>query len=309
MFLRILLMFFLLFNVSVASDYPNRQIEMVIPFDAGSGTDITARILGELVEEYLGVKITFNNRPGGAGATGYTYIKNSKPDGYTIGLANSTIASHKIFGNLPFDYHDVNVIVAVHSSPSVLCVPNQSKYHSLEDIMHDAKERPGKISWATSSGNALICSKDFFYHSGLEFKVIPSGGGTIEPAIQASGGHVDMALTNFVDARMQIEAGLLRPIVVYSKNRLKEFAEIPTFEELGFPVRCPLMRFIIAPPGVDSEKLEILNDAFQKAIASKRYQEYIVTNSSIALNAAFGDAVALLDEQKKAFVEVAKQRE
>lgn len=290
---------------ALALDYPSRPIEMVIPFEPGSGTDVIGRLIADLAQEHLGTRIIINNKPGGAGASGYTYIKNSKPNGYVIGVANSALTSHKIFGNLSFDHNDVEVIILTHTSPSVLVVPAKSKYTTFQEILDDARMQPGKITWGTAAGNALACSRDIFNHAGVTFKVVPFGGGALQPVIQTSGGHVDMSLSNYLEARTQIEAGLLRPIAVYAKKRIETLPDIPTFEELGYPVRCPVVRGVIAPPGVDKEKLNILNDAFKKAVASQKYQEFVQNSAGVALSESFEDAMKILNEQQKANQEVA----
>ncbi len=307
LFLNCLLYMINAVSYADASDYPDRSIEMVIPFESGTAIDVLGRILSGLAEKELGVKIVLNNKPGGAGATGYTYVKNSRPDGYTLSLVNSTIASHKVFGNLPFDYDDVEVILIFESSPSVLCVPSNSKYKSFGDVIADAKERPGQIVYATASGNLLNGTRDFCYHAGIQFKILPFGGGGQQPVIQASGGHVDISFTNILDTKAPIEAGLLRPLAVYGKKRIDFLPDIPTFEELGYPVRCPVIRGLIAPPGVPKEKLEIINAAFRKAVSDPKYIDFVRNSAGTPMDASFTDAIDILDEQRNAFILVASQ--
>lgn len=290
-----------------AETYPNRPIQLVIPYDPGTGSDLIGRLVAELAQEHLGVKITIANKPGGGGAPGSAFVKNAKPDGYLIGIVTSALVAQKVYGTLPFDHHDMEVVILFHSSPSVLCVPASSKYTSFKEVIEDAKAHPGDISWATGSGNLLTCSRDIFHHAGVEFKVLPSKGGGLQPAIQASGGHVDMSFTNILEAKPQIDAGLLRPLAVYAKERIESLPAIPTFEEYGYPVRCLIVRGIMTPPGVDREKLEILNNAFTKAVASDRYKEFVARNEGIVMSVSFEDAVELLDEQQKTIEEVAQQ--
>lgn len=291
--------------MATATDFPSRPIELIVPFEAGSASDVMGRLLAEMVEKEIGVKVLVNNKPGGAGATGYTYTKNCRPDGYTICMFNSTIASHKIFGNLPFDYRDMDVILLVQASPSILCVPTQSKYHKLEEIIADAKQRPEQISWAVSAGNVLMGTRDFCDQADIRLKVIPFGGGNMQPVLQASGGQVDMCFSNIIESQSPIEAGLLRPIAAYSKKRIDFLPDIPTFEELGYEVRCPVVRGVVAPPGVPKERLNIINEAFQKVVTSEQYVNFVRSSSGSSMNAAFEDSLAVLDEQRMAFQNIA----
>lgn len=292
---------------AVASEYPTRPIEMIISADPGSGTDLIGRMAAELAQEFLGVKITITNKPGGAGAIGCTFVKNSKPDGYCIGMTTSTLVSHKVFGKLPFDHHDVEVVLLFQTSPNLLCVLMDSPYKTLDDLIADAIKRPGQISWATASGNLLITSNVFFRESGAQFKVIPSGGGGVQPAVQVLGGHVDVAYVNILEAKPQIEAGMLRPLVINAETRLSEFPDIPTFQELGYQVPSPIMRGIITPPGVERERLVLLNNAFRNATSTQKFRDFVKNNAGIVLDASFDDAMDLLNKQEAAFRTIANQ--
>lgn len=291
-------------SVGIAAEYPNRPIEFVIPFNPGTSSDLIGRRIAEITQKYLGVKFIINNKPGGTGANGYAYIHSSKPDGYTIGIGTSTLVAHKIFGNSPIDHNDVEVVILNDSEPRVLCVPANSKYQSLEEIIDDAKRIPGKITWGTSSGTLLTASGDFFRAAGIEVKVIPSGGGGVQSTLQASGGHVDMSFTGLVEAKAQIEANLLRPIAFYSHTRSDIYPDVPTFMEYGYPVRFLHVRGIITPPGVEKDKLEILNDAFKKAVDSEEFKEFCSKNSSEILGVSFEDARRVLDDLEAAFKEM-----
>lgn len=290
-----------------AAAYPNRPIEMIIPFDPGTASDLIGRLAAELAQEHLGTKINITNKPGGSGATGYTFIKNSKPNGYIIGLGTTTLVSHKILGKLPFDHHAVEVVLLFQTSPTLLCVPANSPYKTLDDVIKDARERPGEISWATASGNLLTISLGFFQQAGLKFKVVPSGGGGAQPVILATGGHVDMAFSNILEAKAQLDAGLLRPLAVNAPSRMESFPDIPTFQELGYSMPSSAIRGIITPLGVDPEHLKILNNAFRKAIASQKFHDFVANTSGVVLEASFGDAMKLLDEQQAVFEKIAQQ--
>lgn len=290
-----------------ASEYPGRPIEMVIPFDPGTDSDLVGRLAAELAQEYLGTKIIISNKPGGGGAAGFTYIRNAKPDGYLIGMGTSNLVSHKIFGNLPFDHNDVEIVLLIHTAPIVLCVPVNSEFHTLDDLMTAAKKRPGNVSWATGGQGSILhaATVDFMRNAEIKLKIVPSGGGNAQPVLFASGGHVDASFTSIVPAKGQLEAGLLRPLAVYGHSRIGVLPDVPTFGELGYPVQVNGIRGIITPPGVAEEKLKILHDAFEKAIERQEYIDFVTNGSGIVLNASGNDAMKLLETQKKAFEAVA----
>lgn len=302
----LLLSYFLMlaFDIGIAAEYPSRPITMVIPHDSGAPTDLIGRRLAEIAQKNLGVKINIINKPGGTGAIGHAYIYNSKPDGYTIGMANSNLVAHKVFGNSPIDHNDVEVVIISDSEERILCVPADSKYHTLEEIITDAKQNPGRITWATSSGTLLLCSEDFFRAAGIDMKVVPSSGSGAQPAIQASGGHVDMVFTGLLSAQPHIAANLLRPIALYAGGRIDTLPDTPTFAEQGYPVLFRHIRGIITPLGVDKNKLEILNDAFKKAVESKEFKEFCTKNSSVIIDASFEDAKTILNKLEKDFKEI-----
>lgn len=288
---------------ALAEEYPVRPIQFIIPFDPGTASDQVGRFIVSLAEKESSLKFVITNRPGGAGAVGYTVIRSTRPDGYTIGLGTSTLASHKVYNNIDFDHNDVETVLIFHSEPFILCVPAKSAYKTLKDFVDDAKERPDALTIATGApgGMIYVATTDFLSQAGIRVRIIPSSGGGAQPAIQAGGGHVDASLTSIMEAQAQIDAGNLRALALYANERVERLPDVPSLAELGYSTPIKGIRGIIAPSGTPREYLRVIHDAFKKAMDTPEYRSFVTGNSGIVLYGGFEDARKLLDVEQQAF--------
>lgn len=290
-----------------ASAYPSKTVQFILPFEPGTSTDQIGRLLARLAEPYMGTTLQVVNKPGGGGATGFTYIKNAKPDGYVIGMGTANLAGHKVYGNLDFDHNDVETPIVVHFDPSVMSVTATSKYKTLKDFVDEAKRRPGELSIATGvPGTTLYAlAVDFTIQTGIDVKVVPSGGGGAQPPVLAGGGHVDACFASPLESRAQIEAGNIRPIVYFNTERHTGLPDIPSFNEEGYNATIFGMRGVITPKGVPTEILQKIHDAFKAAMDEPAYKEFVDQTSTIMIYAGLEDAKGIYDQQQKAFVAAA----
>lgn len=290
------------YDTGNASEFPNKQIQLIIPYDPGAGTDRVGRLIARLVEPYLGVKIQVINKSGGSGARGFTYVKNSKPDGYVIGMTMTNLATHKIFGNLDFDHHDVETIILFHTDPAFIGVSTKSKFTNLRDFVEEAKKRPGGLSLAASApgGVSNIASKDFFKQAGIDVKIVPSTGGGVQSTVLVGGGHVDACFASILDVLPQIEAGNVKPLAVYMDQRYDKMSEIPSFVEEGYIPKIYAYRGIIAPKGTPRAIQIKLHDAFKKAADEQAFINFADKNFSYVIYKDQNDANSLYDELQQA---------
>ena len=306
-----LLMFTLLSTaLSRAEDvsaYPSQPIQFIIPFDPGTSSDQIGRLLAQLAEPYLGVSIQSVNKLGGGGAMGFTYIKNSKPDGYTMGMGTANLAGHKVYGNLDFDHNDVETPIVVHFDPPLMSVAANAKFKTLKEFIDEAKRRPGELSIATGvPGTSLyVGTVDFMAQAGIDIKIVPCSGGGAQPAILAGGGHVDACLSSPLESRAQLEAGNIRPLVYFNTERHDRMLDIPSLSEEGYKATVFGMRGIITPKGVPIEILQKIHDAFKAAIDDPPYKDFVDKTSSIVMYAGMDDAKSIYDQQQAAFTAAA----
>ena len=137
--------------LSALAQYPQRPIQLIVPWGAGGGTDATARILGALLESELKQPVTVMNRPGGSGVVGHQAIASAAPDGYTIGMITVEIAMMHHVGLTPLKPTDYTPIGLVNADPAGINVRADSPYRSVKDLLNAIRRNPGKMK---ASGTA-----------------------------------------------------------------------------------------------------------------------------------------------------------
>ncbi len=268
-----LVLFIILSVFGFAKDYPTKNINLVVPFSAGGGTDAVARKLGSLLEKELNQPVIIVNRTGGAGAVGMTFGSTSKKDGYTITMITREIVSLPLMKLSPITYKNFDLVSLVNMDPAVVLVGKDSKYNSFEELINDAKARPEKVKFASTA-------KPNFYALAIENKVgvkfnhIPyNGAGEVVPALL--GNHADFTLMGPGEAIGQIKSGQFKALGLMANERIETLNEIPTLSELGYNIVSGTWRGIAVPKGTNKEIIETLNKAIEKVTSSEEFIEFM----------------------------------
>jgi tripartite-type tricarboxylate transporter receptor subunit TctC len=220
--------------------YPTRAITMIVPFPPGGVADQTGRPLAAALEKVLKQPVAVSNRQGAGGAVGMAAAANAKPDGYTILTALSSISiipeADKLFGRQPaYQMEQLEPIALIAADPTVLVVAADAPWQSIEELVADAKKRPGEITFSSSGiyGTLHMAMAMFATAAEIELKHVPFAGGG--PALTALlGNHVQALASGPGPVMAQIEAGKLRPLASWGAKRLDSLPEVPTFQELGY---------------------------------------------------------------------------
>lgn len=262
-------------GVAQAQDYPGRPIEMIVTFGPGGGSDVMGRQVARLVEERLGVPLPVSNVAGASGNAGLTRLRTSEPDGYTIGTLISLTVASWAAGLGDNKAEDFDVIAIVQSSPSFLFVPASSEYQSAEDLFAYAKENPGEITVATSGyGTMDDVTLTLLKNQGVAMENVPFEA-PAERYASPLGGHTKAIYEEPGDVAQLIEAGQLKPVVVFSEERHPEFPDVPTSAELGIDISgLENFRSIAAPAGTPDEIMTQLEEAVMEAVASEDWQSF-----------------------------------
>ena len=270
------LVFGLVFLVSTGAaqaqeKYPNRAIELVVPFAAGGGTsDLTARAYSDSLSKILKVPLTVVNRGGGTGIQGVHYVVKSKKDGYTLLATTDTplVVMPVISKEVAYDpLRDVIPIGHFGYAASILAVKSDSPFKTLAELIEYARKNPGKLKNATSGLGTeaylnlqMLCRKENVKIAPIPFK----GGG--EATVALLGGHTDMISSSTGTLSQQLKAGTLRGLAISSKKRHPDFPNIPTTAELGHPdVNLVVWLALFAPSGVPRQVTDVLVPAVEKA--------------------------------------------
>ncbi|MBE3572579.1 MAG: tripartite tricarboxylate transporter substrate binding protein [Moorella humiferrea] len=265
--------------------YPEKPIELVVPFSAGGGSDVMARTIVKVItdKKLVAQPITVTNKPGGSGSIGYSYVAQKKGDPYELATVSSNFYTAPLVGQSPVSYKDFTPIAGLATDTLILLVRADAKYKSLQDLINEAKARPEQVSCGGTGGTAddLLLYNILQKQANIKMKYVPfEGGGNVMTALL--GGHIDMAWANPSEALAQIKAGKLRALVAASENRLADLTDVPTLKEQGINVTWEQYRGIVAPLGIPQEVVKYWEDVFAKLSDSPEWKNgYIKENMLI----------------------------
>lgn len=219
-------------GAGAADAWPNKPVQLVVPFAAGGTVDMVARILQEPLRARFGQPVIVNNRPGGGGTIGIGGVAKAPADGYTLGLVFDSFATEQhIYRKLPYTARDLTGVATVVRAPMVLVVPASSPYRTLDTYVAAAKQA-GKVTYAsvgTGSSNHLAAELFLEAVGGSAVHVPFKGGG---PAItDLVGGHVDSMIASLPLVRQYIDGGQLRALAVTAAQRHPALPGVPAVAE------------------------------------------------------------------------------
>lgn len=259
--------------------YPSRPVTVVAPFPPGGVADLTARPVAAAMEKTLKSPVGVVNKTGAAGAVGMQFVATSKPDGYTLLLALSSISiipeADKLFGRPPaFTVDQFAPIALISADPTVLVVPADKPWKTAKDFIEDAKKRPGQISFSSSGvyGTLHMAMELLSHAAGVKLRHVPYGGAG--PALTAIlGGHVDALASGPAVVLPHIKSGKLRPLAGWGDKRVAALPEVPTFRELGYAdAEFYIWAGLFAPRGTPEPVLAKLRDTLRAAVAEPEFK-------------------------------------
>jgi len=255
-----------------ASAWPVKPVRIVIPFAPGGAADMFGRLAAARFSESLGQSVVADNRSGAGGLIGAEVVARSPADGYTLVI--SGIASHVIAPMLaakaPFDpLRDVTHVALFGGPPAVFAVHPSIPTKTLQDFVAFAKQRPNELVFGSPGTGTLghLFGVLFTSRAGLALGHVPykSASGAV---VDITAGHIQTISTTLSTAAAQIRAGRVRPLAISAPERLQEFAQVPTFPELGYAELVATVWFALsAPPGLPAEIVSRLNAEVQRMLA------------------------------------------
>ena len=262
-------------STSVADNYPERPIKVLVPFGAGGGSDTFARILQRAIEEndLLPQPIVIINVPGAGGTVGSRQAMEADPDGYTLLCLHEGIISAKYAGITDYGPEVFEPVAGTGEVGNVIAVAGDSKYENLDQLLADAAARPEQVVFSANIGApshfiGLMLEKA---QQGAQFRYTQTGGGAKRFAALA-GGHIDVSAFSLAEY-MQFKSAGLRALAYCGENRHPAAPEIPTALEQGFDVVISTMQFWWAPKNTPPERIKIVADVLEKSMQTPQVQE------------------------------------
>jgi tripartite-type tricarboxylate transporter receptor subunit TctC len=265
---------------AMAQTYPTRPVVIVVPFAAGGGNDILARLIAQHMSRALGQPFVIENRPGAGGTIGARAVAKAAPDGHTLMVGHSGV-----FGIAPALYADPGYdprrdfapIGLIASYQQILVVHPSLPVHSVANLIALARKEPGKITYATAGvgSGSHVSTELFAMMADIKLTHVPyRGTGAMQGDL--AGGHVNMSITTFPSVFGQLRSGVLRPIAVTGQTRASILPDLPTVAESGLPGYVAVIHYgLVAPAGLDRAIANRLNVELRNALGSEDVRKRI----------------------------------
>ncbi|WP_051534220.1 tripartite tricarboxylate transporter substrate binding protein [Desulfitibacter alkalitolerans] len=250
--------------------FPTKPVTLIVPYGAGGGTDVTARLLAEPLGKYLGQPVVVINVTGGGGWNGWGQLAQSDKDGYTIGYVNipNVFAGYLDPAMNRSETIDSFTMIMNHvTDPGLYAVRPDSPFKTMQDLIDYAKENPGKVSITAhgSGGDEYLGIKQLEQFAGTEFTMIHNDS-TAESIAQVLGGHVDVLGANVSEVTSLVENGEIVVLGLAYDERSKFLPDVPTLKEQGIDAVHFAARGLAVPAGTPDEIVEILANALEQAV-------------------------------------------
>lgn len=294
-----------------AAEYPERAIEILVPFGAGGGSDTAARAVAEGLKPQLKNGVVVNNMPGGGATKGMLYASQQPADGYTV-LAITT--SHLIDAAKPKTrahiLRDFDALCRIQWDTSAVTISGESQFKALADMIEWGKKNPKGLKFAGTSpgGWSEIQTVAFFKKCGVEVTFVPfDSGAEIKAAIL--GGHITGAVEELAETLPLIEAGKLKSLCVIMDKRHPALPDVPCSKELGIDYTHGLMRAWGVRKGTPPERQKFLVDVIKKSLDHPMYVRFIKDNHLDARPGYLGpeETRKYMEEQVEFFTTVLKE--
>ena len=276
--LRIWIVLFgaMLADVAAAQTYPVRPVRIVVPFAAGGGVDVTARILAQGLTERLGQNVFVENRTGASGIIGTEFVAKSAPDGYTL-LVGSQTTQAVVPAMYKTSYdgaRDFTPMMVIATSPLMIVVHPSLPVKNVKDLIALARARPGQLTFGAASGGTPHMAGELFKLTAkVDLLFVPYKGEG--PAVSdAMGGQISMVFSNLPVVLPLVRSGRLRGIAVTSAQRVSTAAEFPTVAESGLPgFEANTWFGCLAPAGTPADIINKLNAESARALNAPAVKE------------------------------------
>ena len=247
--------------------YPNKPINMIVPYAPASGADLGSKVMADKMTEFLGQPIVSVYKPGGGGSLGAAFAAKAKPDGYTVLVGSvSPVVLSPIVKKLDYRLEDFVILGTYSKIPLWLAVKKDARWNTLKEFVEEAKKNPGKFSLSTFG---KLTAVDFVLellnkHAGIKLVNVPykSSGEALTALL---GGHAEGAMVS--GASGHLESGSVRILAVADERRLEGLPDVPTFKDFGYPIVVTSHYSFCFPKGTPQAVADRFFDAQKKAVA------------------------------------------
>ncbi len=260
---------------AAASEYPEKPIALVVWSGAGGALDVYGRKLAEMLTKELGWTTKVENRAGGGGAVGLSYMAAQPADGYTWVICTGTLTFGIAQGLIPFKTDDLTFVRAMQGEPTSLAVPKDSELTSVEQFLQQLKEgKKFRIGGHSPGGFHQYMLYQLTQGLGVRTPWIPhDASGKIPLALL--GNHLDVAMMTPSSGLSQVAAGDIRLLAISTDGRSEFYPDVPTFSELGHPLVDFIWRGVVVKAGTPPEVVEAIQAGLDKVEATQEWKDFM----------------------------------
>lgn len=265
-----------------STKFPEKPVKMVIPYPPGGGSDVLFRLVASYAEKHLGKPIVPVNMAGASATIGSRYVKDAAPDGYTILGSHQVVAAAQHTGIVDYGFSSFEGIAQITSTPHIPAVTKEfsqkNNVKNMTDFINYVKKNPGKVIWAYTVGSedhytiASLLDKAGVDTKSLKYVNYP-GTGPQYAAMVAN--QVEGMVADYASGKGYFESGDLVPLGIVNTERDAALPNVPTMIEQGIDFSLPVSRGMFAPKGTPAEILDVLDNAYEKALADPELQKKI----------------------------------
>ena len=277
--------------------YPTRTVSLVVPFPAGGGTDIVARLVAQKLSEALKGNVVVDNRPGASAQIGTKYVVDAAPDGHTLLVGTTSLVNGPaLFGNkLPYDHNKQLRPVISLADLAIFLSVNAQKFsaRTVKEFVEQAKRMPNLNMGSAGAGTTLHMSGEWFkLATGLQSLHVPFKGSGPE-VVALAGGEVDWAMENYGAVLPMVQTGRVRVLTVASPARHPQAPDVPTFKEAGLPdVNLSTWVFLMAPAGTPDAIVAQLNRTLSEILRTRDMQDKLLQQGFVQSGGTVGELAA-----------------
>jgi len=297
------------YAVRAQEPYPNRPVTLIVPFSAGGGTDVTARLIASKLGQKWNTPVVVENRAGAGGLIGADWAAKAQPTGYTllIGNVGTQSINPSLYAKLPYDPKTAfTPISLIAQLPIVMLASPKLPVKTVQDFVSLARQNPEKYSFASSgAGNSTHLAGEIFQAAtGVKLLHVPyKGGGPATADLIA--GHVDIQFTSVLESTGHIKGGLVRALAVTDAQRTQALPDVPTLAEAGVPnADAGSWIALLGPAGLPSAIAQQISRDVHEVIATPEMQKSLLEQGATAVGSTPQQLAQVIDADTARYAEV-----
>jgi tripartite-type tricarboxylate transporter receptor subunit TctC len=295
--------------LSAFAGWPERPVQLIVPYAAGGGTDTAARMLAKKLSERIGQPVIVENKPGAATQIGTAYVARAKPDGYTLLMGTANLATNEaLYEQLPYDVsRDLVPVAWATEVPVYLFVQSAGTIQDVPSLLQ-AAAKPDGVTYATAGQGSIphLAAEMFARAAEIRLTHIPYKGSS-EATTALAGGQVPLSFDNLAPVLGQVQAGKVKAVAVAASSRNPLLPAVPTLTELGYPVVASSWWGVMAPAGTNADVVQTLNRHIQGVLDDPDVRDYFARQGMTAKGGSPESFARHISEQTRQWRDVVKQ--